>query len=175
LRLVALGAMNAPMTVYLVIAGLVFSETTGRGVADTAVYVGLIAGLEVPVMLLIPRLARGISRNLVMLAGVAIYGLHVALLPWIAASPWVWALTIPGAVGGAVVLLIPMAYVQDLLADRPGTGAALMALQRVIGEVMAAVCFVAGTALAGYGLVAMLVVTIALTGAAWLWRADRAG
>ena len=173
LRLVALGAMNAPMTVYLVIAGLVFSETTGRGVADTAVYVGLIAGLEVPVMLLMPRLTRGMSRNLLMLLGVAVYGVHVTLLPWIAGSPWVWALVIPGAVGGAVVLLIPMAYVQDLLADRPGTGAALMALQRVIGEVLAALCFVIGTSLAGYWLVAAMVVMLALCGAGWLWRADR--
>ena len=172
-RLVALGAMNAPMTVYLVIAGLVFAEATGRGAADTAVYVGLIAGLEVPVMLLLPRLTIGISRTLLMLAGTAIYGLHVLLLPWIAASPWVWALTIPGAVGGAVVLLIPMAYVQELLVDRPGTGAALMALQRVIGEVMAALCFVIGTGVAGYGLVAALAVGTALAGALWLWRADR--
>jgi MFS transporter, SET family, sugar efflux transporter len=172
-RLLALGAMNAPMTVYLVIAGLVFAETAGRGVADTAIYVGLIAGMEVPVMLLLPRLAQGRSRTLLMLLGVAVYGLHVALLPWIAASAWVWALTIPGAVGGAVVLLIPMAYVQDLLAERPGTGAALMALQRVIGEVLAALCFVIGTLLAGYGLVAVLVVTTAMSGAAWLWRADR--
>jgi MFS transporter, SET family, sugar efflux transporter len=171
-RLVALGAMNAPMTVYLVIAGLVFAEATGRGVADTAIYVGLIAGMEVPVMLLLPRLTQGWSRTLLMLAGVAVYGVHVALLPWIAASAWVWALTIPGAVGGAVVLLIPMAYVQDLLADRPGTGAALMALQRVIGEVLAALCFVIGTLVAGYGLVAGLVVAVALAGALWLWQAD---
>jgi MFS transporter, SET family, sugar efflux transporter len=158
--------------VYLVIAGLVFAEATGRGVADTAIYVGLIAGMEVPVMLLLPRLTQGWSRTLLMLAGVAVYGVHVALLPWIADSAWVWALTVPGAVGGAVVLLIPMAYVQDLLADRPGTGAALMALQRVIGEVLAALCFVIGTLVAGYGLVAGLVVAVALAGALWLWQAD---
>jgi MFS transporter, SET family, sugar efflux transporter len=173
-RLIALGAMNAPMTVYLVIAGLVFAEATGRSAADTAVYIGLIAGLEVPVMLALPRLTAGMSRPCLMLIGVGVYGIHVTLLPWLAASPWVWALTIPGAIGGAVVLLLPMAYVQDLLAGRPGTGAALMALQRVIGEVLAALCFVIGTWLAGYGLVAAMVVGVALTGAVWLWRADRA-
>jgi MFS transporter, SET family, sugar efflux transporter len=152
----------------------VFAEATGRSAADTALYVGLIAGLEVPVMLALPRLTAGMSRPLLLLAGVGVYGIHVALLPWLAATPWVWALTVPGAVGGAVVLLLPMAYVQDLLADRPGTGAALMALQRVIGEVLAALCFVIGTWLAGYGLVAAMVVGVALTGAVWLWRADRA-
>jgi MFS transporter, SET family, sugar efflux transporter len=64
--------------------------------------------------------------------------------------------------------------VQDLLADRPGTGAALMALQWVIGEVLAALCFVIGTWVAGYGLVAAMAVGVALTGAVWLWQADRA-
>jgi MFS transporter, SET family, sugar efflux transporter len=173
-RLVALGAISAPMKVYLVIAGLVFSTTTGRGMADTAVYVGLIAGLEVPVMLLLPRLGRILSRNAQMFWGAALYSVHVLLLPWISASVWVWVLVVPGAVGGSVVLLVPMAYVQDLLADRPGTGAALMALQRVIGEVLAALCFVAGTWLAGYGLVAGLAVAVSLLGAWALWRADLA-
>jgi MFS transporter, SET family, sugar efflux transporter len=173
-RMLALGAMNAPMTVYLVIAGLVFAEATGRSAADTAIYVGLIAGLEVPVMLVLPRLTQGMSRTLLILIGVGVYGIHVVLLPWIAGSAWVWALTVPGAVGGAVVLLLPMAYVQDLLADRPGTGAALMALQWVIGEVLAALCFVIGTWVAGYGLVAAMAVGVALTGAVWLWQADRA-
>jgi MFS transporter, SET family, sugar efflux transporter len=172
-RMLALGAVNAPMTVYLVLAGLVFAEATGRSTADTALYVGLIAGLEVPVMLVLPRLAKGVSRTGLILLGAAVYGIHVALLPWIAQSAWVWALTIPGAVGGAVVLLLPMAYVQDLLADRPGTGAALMALQRVIGEVLAALCFVIGTQVAGYGLVAAMAVAVALAGAFWLWRVDR--
>ena len=172
-RLIALGAMNAPMTVYLVIAGLVFAEATGRSTADTALYVGLVAGFEVPVMLLIPRITKGTARSLLMLFGVAIYAIHVTLLPWLAASPWVWALTIPASIGGAIVLLITMAYVQDLLAERPGTGAALMALQRVIGEVIAALCFVIGTLIAGYGLVAVLVVLLALAGATWLWQADR--
>lgn len=173
-RLVALGAVNAPMTVYLVLAGLVFSEAAGRGTADTALYVGLIAGLEVPVMLLLPGLARGVSRTALIVGGVALYAVHVALLPWIAASAWVWLLVVPGAVGGAVMLLLPMAYVQDLLAARPGTGAALMALQRVIGEVLAALCFVIGTWIAGYGLVAMLAVAVALAGSVWLWQVDRA-
>ncbi|MGL5011319.1 MAG: hypothetical protein ACRC6I_15680, partial [Paracoccaceae bacterium] len=127
---------------------------------------------EVPVMLALPRLARGVSRPLLILCGAALYGVHVLLLPWIAESAWVWALVVPGAVGGAVVLLFPMAYVQDLLAERPGTGAALMALQRVIGDVLAAVCFVLGTWIAGYGLVAAMAVLVALSGAFWLWRAD---
>lgn len=172
-RVLALGAVNAPMTINIVIAGLVFGATTGRGPADTALYIGIVAGLEVPIMLALPRLTRGLSRPLLIVLGTALYCIHVALLPQLAASPAVWLLVMPAAIGGAIILLFPIAYLQDLLSDRPGTGASLMALQRVTGEVLAAICFVTGTAIAGYGLVAILAVIVGLSGAIWLWRADK--
>jgi SET family sugar efflux transporter-like MFS transporter len=106
-------------------------------------------------------------------AGAALYGLHVALLPVMAGSPLVWLLVLPAAVGGAVTLTIPIAYLQDLLADRPGAGASLMAVQRLAGDVIAATCFALGTAFAGYGTVALLGVAASLIGAAALWAAER--
>jgi hypothetical protein len=72
-----------------------------------------------------------------------------------------------------VTLTVPIAYLQDLLADRPGAGASLMAVQRLAGDVIAALCFAAGTALGGYGLVAALGVAVSLIGAAALRDADR--
>lgn len=171
-RVLALGAVNAPMTIYIVIAGLVFGSTPGRGPADTALYIGIVAGLEVPIMLTLPRLTKGWSRPLLIVVGTTLYALHVGLLPFLAGSAWVWWMVIPGAIGGSIILIFPMAYLQDLLSARPGTGASLMALQRVTGEVLAAICFIIGTLIAGYGLVAVLSVIVGLTGAIWLWRAD---
>ena len=55
---------------------------------------------------------------------------------------------------------------------RPGTGAALMALQRLLGDVLAAVCFVLGTGLAGYALVGLMGGVVAILGAAALHIAD---
>nr|MCU0903981.1 hypothetical protein [Tabrizicola sp.] len=76
-------------------------------------------------------------------------------------------------IGGAVILTVPIAYLQDLLADRPGAGASLMAVQRLAGDVTAATCFALGTALSGYGTVALLGVATSLIGATALWAADR--
>jgi predicted MFS family arabinose efflux permease len=126
-------------------------------------------------MLMLPRLTRGVDRTLLILAGAALYAVHVALLPVLAGSALVWLLVLPAAVGGAITLTVPIAYLQDLLADRPGAGASLMALQRLAGEVIAALCFALGTALAGYGLVAALGVAVSVFGAAALWLADRRG
>lgn len=172
-RVVALGAVFSASTVYMAIVSLVMVPEVGRGTKDVALYVGLVAGLEVPFMLMIPSLTRGIPRTRLIFAGAALYCIHVALLPVLAASPFVWLLVLPAAIGGAVTLTVPIAYLQDLLADRPGAGASLMAVQRLAGDVIAATCFALGTTLAGYGTVALLGVAASLIGAAALWVADR--
>lgn len=172
-RVLALGAVTGASTVYMAIISLVMTPEVARGSADVALYVGLVAGLEVPFMLLLPNLTRGVPRTRLIFVGAALYGIHVALLPVLAGSAFVWLLVLPAAIGGAVTLTIPIAYLQDLLADRPGAGASLMAVQRLAGDVIAATCFAVGTTLAGYGTVAVLGVAASLIGAAALWAADR--
>lgn len=172
-RVVALGAVFSASTVYMAIISLVMTPDIGRSAADVALYVGFVAGLEVPFMLMIPSMTRGIPRTRLILAGAGLYCVHVALLPVLAATPFVWLLVLPAAVGGAVTLTVPIAYLQDLLADRPGAGASLMAIQRLAGDVIAASCFALGTSLAGYGTVALLGVAASLIGAGALWLADR--
>jgi MFS transporter, SET family, sugar efflux transporter len=173
LRVLALGAVNAAATIYIAIVSLVMVADVGRGTADVALYVGLVAGLEVPFMLMLPGLTRGIPRTALILFGAGLYAVHVALLPVLAGSWTVWLLIWPAAIGGAITLTVPIAYLQDLLADRPGAGASLMAIQRLVGDVVAALCFALGTVLAGYGLVAWLGVIVSLVGAGALWWADR--
>ena len=172
-RVLALGAVTGASTLYMAIISLVMVAEVGRGTKDVALYVGLVAGLEVPFMLALPRFTRGIGRPTLILLGAALYALHVALLPVLAGSPLVWGLIWPAAIGGALTLTVPIAYLQDLMADRPGAGASLMAVQRLAGDVIAASCFALGTALAGYGTVAVLGVAASLIGAAALWAADR--
>jgi hypothetical protein len=173
LRVLALGGVNAAATLYIAIVSLVMVPEVGRGTADVALYVGLVAGLEVPFMLLLPTLTRGMDRTLLILIGAALYAVHVALLPVLAGHWTVWLLIWPAAIGGAVTLTVPIAYLQDLLSDRPGAGASLMAVQRLAGDVIAALCFALGTWFAGYVLVAWLGVAVSLVGAGALWRADR--
>jgi hypothetical protein len=173
LRVVALGAVLSASALYIALVSLVMVPEVGRGTADVALYVGLVAGLEVPFMLMLPRLTRGWERTRLIMIGAALYGVHVALLPVLAGSWAVWLLVVPAAIGGAVTLTVPIAYLQDLLADRPGAGASLMAVQRLAGDVIAALCFALGTLVAGYGTVAFLGVIVSLAAAVALWAADR--
>lgn len=173
LRVAALGAVSVGGTAYWAIMGLVLTEAVGRGTGTAALYAGLVAGLEVPFMLLLPLVLPHFRRTHLILAGTIIYTLQLIGIPLLAASPLLWFLLIPGAIGGAVTLTLPIAYLQDALGHRPGTGAALMALMKVAGDGLAAACFALGTALSGYLLAAVLSAVVTVVGALVLIVADR--
>jgi MFS transporter, SET family, sugar efflux transporter len=103
-RIAALGSVNVSTTIYMAVISLVMIPEVGRGTDDVALYVGLVAGLEVPFMLILPSLTRGWNRTTLILLGTALYCVHVALLPVMAGSALVWFLVLPAAIGGAVIL-----------------------------------------------------------------------
>lgn len=173
LRILALGEIGAVGPVYWSVLSLILVPEIGRGTADVALFAGLVAGAEVPFMMSLHLLTRGLSRAGALLVGSAIYAVFLAGLPLAAPTPWLWALVFPAALGGAYVYMLPIAYLQNLMADRPGTGSALTSLQKLVGDLIAAGCFALGTALSGYGLVTVLGVVAALAGAVGLVWADR--
>lgn len=175
IRVLALGTINGAVMLYMVVVGLVFAAIPFRGAADTALYAGIMAGLEVPFMLALPLVIGRLRQTWLIFIGTALYALHLAGIPLLAQTPAVWALTLSGAVGGAIVLTQPMAYLQELMAERPGAGASLMALQKLAGDGFSALVFALGTALAGYGLAAALGAGLSLLGAAALIVLDRKG
>lgn len=173
IRVLALGTIHGAVTLYLVVIGLVFAGIAHRGAGDTALYAGILAGLEVPFMLALPMVLGRVSQTGLIWWGMALYGVHLAGLPILAETPYVWLLTIPGAAGGAIVLTQPMAYLQELLAARPGAGASLMALQKLAGDAICAGVFAIGAMLGGYSLAAILGAGLGLVGAGALWALDR--
>jgi cyanate permease len=156
----------------MVLVSLIFEQAAGRSTSDVALYVGLVAGWEVPFMLLLPRYLGHIPRARLILVGTALYICHLVLMPMLAPTPAIWAMTFVAGLGGTAMLILPISYYQDLLAGQPGTAAALLALQKLVGDILAAAAFAIGTALAGYGLVATMGGVIALTGGFALWWMD---
>ena len=171
LRILALGAVSAGGTAYWAVMGLVLTPLSGSG-GNAALYAGLAAGLEVPFMLALPLLPP-MKRSPLILIGTAIYAVHLVGIPLLAGTPFLWLLLIPAAMGGALTLTLPIAYLQDQLSARPGTGAALLALMKVAGDGLAAGSFALGTSLGGYTLAAVLGAAVTLAGAIALVIADR--
>lgn len=173
LRLICLGAVTSSGILYMVLVSLIFEQAPGRSTSDVALYVGLVAGWEVPFMLLLPRYLGHLPRARLILIGTALYVCHLVLMPMLAPTPAIWAMTFVAGLGGTAMLILPLSYYQDLLAEQPGTAAAMMALQKLVGDILAATAFTIGTALGGYELTAALGGAVALTGAFCLWLLDR--
>ena len=174
LRVGLLGSIAAGPVLYLALAPLVFDAAPGRDAADVALYVGLVAGFEVPFMLGLSLALRHLSRGALIAMGAAIYAAHVVLMPVLADSALIWTVPILAGLGGAAILTLPLSYLQDLLSARPGTASALLAVQKVVGDTLAATAFAIGTLAPGYLLAASVGAGIMVTGALALMAVDRA-
>lgn len=173
LRLLAMGAIGGLPMLYIVLTPLVFAATPERQMSDVALLVGLVAGFEVPFMLALPRMQRRVRRQTLILAGALIYTGFVALLALYPGGDWLWALPIMAGLGAAPILTLPIGYWQELMTGRPGTAAALMALQRLAGDLLSAAAFALGTAFGDYTTAALIGGGLAVAGAVTLLVADR--
>jgi hypothetical protein len=171
-RLLFIGALSVSGAVFFVLVSLIFEASPLRGPGDVALYIGMVAGWEIPFLLILPRFTHAFSRATVMSLSAIVYAAHLALLPMLCDTPLVWALPMLAGGGGAVILLLPIAYYQDLVAGRPGTAAALLALQKLVVDSLTAAIFAVGTALGGFETVALIGVGVALSGALCLYLAD---
>jgi len=173
LRVVLLGMISSAGNLYMVLVSLVFDASPLRGASDVALYVGLVAGWEVPAMLILPRFAGRFSRPGLAAVGAAIYGLHLLALPLWADTPFLWVGTFFAGVGGAIIITTPIPYYQDLMAGRPGTAAAMLAVQKLASDIITALVFAQGTALGGFEGAAVIGASLSLSGATALWLLDR--
>lgn len=174
-RLLFIGALSVSGSVYFVLVSLIFEVSPLRGPGDVALYIGMVAGWEVPFLLLMQHFTHRLTRSTAIALSALVYAGHLALLPYLCDTPLLWVLPLLAGGGGAVILTLPIAYYQDLVAGRPGTAAALMALQKLVVDCLTAAIFALGTTLGGFEVVALMGATVAVVGAVCLYLADRQG
>ncbi len=173
IRVFCVGTLESGATLYMILLGLTFAATPARSTSDVALFSGIMAGLEVPVMLGMALILQRMSRINAILMGTLIYATFLAGYVWLAATPFVWAMLLLGAFGGAIMLSLPLAYLQDLMGSRAGAGGALLALQMVVAQGIAALVFAVGTALGGYTVAATIGAFTMSAGATALWWIER--
>lgn len=173
LRIGALGAIAAMPALYVMTMALILTTVGGRPASDPALFFGLVAGAEVPAMVLMPFVGRRVHRLHLLMFATGLSVLFLLALPVLAGSALVWALIVPLALSHGTLLTVPITYLQDLLANRPGTGTALLSLQGLIANILAAAAFAGGAWIWGYPAVMVLGALIGIGGAAVLWALDR--
>ena len=131
------------------------------------------AAFVAPAMLATSVLVLRYSKTSVIACGAVGYAGFMLVFPFIAAHPLVWLATIPAAASAGIILSVPVAYLQDLVSERPGAGGTLLALTQVAGQLTGAAIFGIGTAVSGYTMVAMLGAGMVAGCGLVLWWIDR--
>ncbi|PDT32794.1 MFS transporter [Rhizobium sp. M10] len=132
--------------------------------SDVGILVGIVALLEVVFIIVWSRIARKTGQMTALAAGTVIYALFLALLGF-ASAPWhLYALTLLAGIGAAAIISIPITYLQDLIADRPGLGSALISVNIFASAGIGALVFAAGTSVAGYSGTAVVSAVTGLSG-----------
>ncbi|MBX4920101.1 MFS transporter [Rhizobium bangladeshense] len=159
---------------------LIATGAAHGALSDVGILVGIVALLEVVFIIVWSRIARKTGQMAALAAGTIVYAVFLGLLGF-ASEPWhLYALTLLAGIGAAAIISIPITYLQDLIADRPGLGSALISVNIFASAGIGALVFAAGTAVAGYSGTAVLGAFTGLSGITMLGflrrrRVHRAG
>jgi MFS family permease len=154
-RILALGLIATVHPANANLLPLFITHLPGGSTKDVGIIAGLVAGLEIPFMLLGGYLNhRKPLWSIIIAAGlvhaVYFFGLGMANSLW-----HIYALAVLNAAGAAILLSLHLSYVQELLPDRPGLGTSLLSISSLLYRTMGAMVFACSD-------------VIGFSGAAWL-------
>ncbi|MBX4874757.1 MFS transporter [Rhizobium bangladeshense] len=150
IRVVVMAMLFGLQRLNAMLLPLIITHAAGGSVVDVSFIAGLTALLEMPFMMMWGMAQRRFRTAHVLAFGALIYCAYLLLLGF-ASTPWhIYALLLLNACGAAAILSVPITYLQDLIADRPGLGTSLISLNTFIGTGIAAGLFALGTSLTDY-------------------------
>lgn len=134
---------------------IVTGPANGR-TEDVGLLVGLVAVLEVIFMVFWVRATRRLAVTHALLICAALYLGYLAAIA-LAVAPWqVYLASGLAGFAAAGMISLPISYLLDLIRDRPGLSASLIAVNMFAGGALGAGVFGLGTAIGGYAVAAIL-------------------
>ena len=123
---------------------------------DVGYLVGIVAVIEVIFMVFWARATRTLAITHALLICSALYLAYLAGIA-MASAPWhVYLASCVAGFAAAGIISLPIGYLLDLIRDRPGLSASLIAVNVCAGGGIGAFIFAIGTGFGGYGLAAVL-------------------
>jgi predicted MFS family arabinose efflux permease len=149
-RLMAISLITSTLHVNAAVQPLIITGAAGGTVTDIGVVVGIVAFLEVVFIFVWARIQLYIRAVTALAISAGLYAVYLTLLG-LASAPWhVYALTLLSAFAAAALISIPITYIQDLIADRPGLGSSLISVNLFLSGGLSAILFAIGTRFSDY-------------------------
>lgn len=155
-RVLGAAVITAMIHVNAAVMPLIVTGQAGGEPGDVGVIVGLVAALEVAFILVWARIVRSISIVAALAIGTGLYMIYLVWLAFALSPASVIAASVVGGVGAAALITLPLGYLQELIAERPGLSASLISVNIFLAGAIAAALFAIGTAIGDYPLVALL-------------------
>jgi MFS family permease len=172
-RVIAVALISSTLHVNGAILPLIVTGAAQGTVADIGVLVGIVAFLEVVFIVVWGRAQRVMSHVTALAIGTVTYVTYLLLLGF-ATAPWhVYALTLISGIGAAALISIPITYLQDLIAERPGLGSALISVNIFLSAGLSALLFAIGTGISSYSGTAVIGAVAGLAGLGLLLFLER--
>ncbi|GHC50739.1 MFS transporter [Neogemmobacter tilapiae] len=155
-RVLGVALISQVLHVNTAVLPLIVTGQAGGKPEDIGFLVGMVAVLEVGFMVYWAWAVRGHNLTRALLISSALYLVYLGGLA-VASAPWhVYAASLIAGFSAAALISLPISYLLDLIRDRPGLSASLLAVNYFLGGALGAGVFGIGTALGGYGLTALL-------------------
>lgn len=152
---------------------LIVTGQAGGTSGDVGFIVGMVALLEVIFMFFWTWSLRHLRLTTALAISMAIHAGYLTGLAFSTSTEAIVAVSLLAGIGAAGIISIPISYLLDLIRDRPGLSASLIAVNMFLGAAIGAAIFAIGTALDGYSTAAILSGLAGLGGAALLVTIER--
>lgn len=156
LRVIAVATITSTLHVNGAVLPLIMTDEIGGSVTDIGIIVGIVALLEVVFILVWARIQMDLAPFKALALGTVIYIGYMVLLGFSTATWHIYALSLISAFGAAALITIPISYLQELIADRPGLGSSLIAVNIFLSGGLCAGLFALGTRISNYSGTALL-------------------
>lgn len=156
LRVLAVALICSMLHINDAVRPLIVTGKANGNVADLGIIVGIVAALEIVFILVWGKVETFMKPVRALALGAGLYALYL-ILQGLATERWhVYAQTIISGIAAAAIISLPITYLQDLIADRPGLGSSLIAVNIFLSAGLSAAIFAAGTWISDYSFASIL-------------------
>lgn len=175
LRVISIALICSMLHLNDFVRALIITGPARGTVTDIGIVVGIVAGLEIVFIIMWGMVERRLAQTVTLATGAVIYAVYLVLQGF-ATAPWhIYAQTVISGLGAAAIISIPITYLQNLIADRPGLGSSLIAVNIFLSAGVGSLVFAIGTYFSDYAGTSILGAVFGLAGIIMLFVLDGKG